>query len=102
MPLVLCRHGERYDYTHPGWTQAASRPWDTPLTDIGHAQARAAAASIARHLEALGLPAAARVFSSPLLRCAETASNIASELGLGAVSVEPDLVETICENWYYS
>ena len=122
--LVICRHGERLDYVQDGWTAGAARPWDPPLTRKGHGQAALAGAAIAGHLEALGLPPVrmtpipappappdrsccgqvSRIFTSALLRCAETAVGIGGcpEVGVGRVAVEPDLVETICENWYYS
>ena len=100
--LVIVRHGERTDYVTEGWTAAATRPWDPPLTTKGHKQATLAGSAIAAHLKRLGLPPVSAVFTSPLLRCAETAIGIAKEVDIVAVVPEIDLVETICENWYYS
>jgi broad specificity phosphatase PhoE len=103
MPMVICRHGERTDYVTPGWTAAAARPWDPPLTPKGHEQAVLAGRQILNHLKRLHLPPIQQVFSSPLLRCASTAVQIAGQLGPALdVKIEPNLVETICENWYYS
>jgi broad specificity phosphatase PhoE len=100
--LVIVRHGERMDYVTEGWTAAAPRPWDPPLTAKGHTQAALAGAAIAAHLERLGLPPVTAIYTSPLTRCAETAVGIAKQVGVGSVVPEIDLVETICENWYYS
>jgi broad specificity phosphatase PhoE len=100
--LVIVRHGERMDYVTEGWTASARRPWDPPLTVKGHTQAALAGAAIAAHLERLGLPPVTAIYTSPLARCAETAVGIAKQVGVGSVVPEIDLVETICENWYYS
>ena len=119
--LVIVRHGERTDYVTDGWTAAAPRPWDPPLTPKGHEQATLAGAAIAAHLEAHGLPPVSEIYTvtpphplpppsrrsltlpsclqSPLLRCAETAIGIAAEVGVSTVAPDIDLVETICENW---
>ena len=100
--LVIVRHGERTDYVTEGWTAAAARPWDPPLTSKGHMQAALAGSAIAEHLDRLGLPPVSAVYTSPLLRCAETAIGIAKKVDVATVTPEIDLVETICENWYYS
>lgn len=100
--LVIVRHGERTDYVTEGWTAAAERPWDPPLTPKGHAQAALAGTAIAGHLGRLGLPPVCAIYTSPLLRCAETAIGIAKVVGVQAVVPDIDLVETICQNWYYS
>ena len=78
--LVLCRHGERLDYVQPGWIRRAARPWDPPLTPQGTQQARSAAAAIQGHLARLGLPPVAHIYTSPLLRCAQTACALAEDL----------------------
>jgi broad specificity phosphatase PhoE len=100
--LVIVRHGERTDYVTEGWTEAAARPWDPPLTPKGHVQAALAGSAIAEHLDRLGLPPVSAVYTSPLQRCAETAIGIAKQVDVAMVAPEIDLVETICENWYYS
>lgn len=54
------------------------------------------------HLERLKLPPVTRIFTSPLLRCAQTAAAAATHLGIDRMCVEPSLAETICEDWYQS
>jgi broad specificity phosphatase PhoE len=107
MPVVVLRHAEREDYgwarRGESWQAQAARPWDTPLTVTGHQQAAVAGRAVARHVGSLGLPAVTRVFSSPLLRCCQTACGAATALGgIASISVDPSLAETICENWYRS
>ena len=81
---------------------ACGAHWCCIESGTGMSQSTRAATAIKAHLRALKLPPARRIFSSPLLRCAQTAANIAAGLKLSTVWIEPDLVETICANWYYS
>jgi hypothetical protein len=49
-----CRHAEREDYAWKrrgeNWQAQAERPWDTPLTPVGHKQSTALGQGIAEHL----------------------------------------------------
>lgn len=79
--LILIRHGET------AWNRARriQGQLDTPLNDEGHRQARAAALRLATQGERYGLiPSGrqARVISSDLLRCRQTADPIVQATGL--------------------
>jgi len=103
MALVVLRHGERTDYVEPSWVSSAQRPWDPPLTDTGREQAWLAGAAIRTHLLKLGLPPVTRGFTSPLIRCAETATIAVGALGSSFLcGVEPSLSEITDRSWYHS
>ena len=106
MPVIVARHAEREDYRMKfaglNWQETAERPWDTPLTPAGHKQGIALGEGIAEHVKRLSLPPVTKIFTSPLLRCAQTAAAAASQLGVETMCVEPSLAETICEDWYRS
>ena len=110
MPAVLClaRHGERLDYVsqkrgdQPSWFSTAERSWDPPLTERGVQQGASLGSALKHHLERLGLPAASRVISSPLLRCLQTSAAAATELGVETIAVEPGLCEGMTEDWFRS
>ena len=89
--MWVCRHGERADAL-PGWAETASRPQDPPLTPLGCAQAAATARALAgERIDA--------VYSSPFLRCMQTAAAIAAAHGL-QVRIEPGLGEFLNSSWY--
>jgi probable phosphoglycerate mutase len=69
--LVLIRHGET-SWNAEGRVQGQT---DVPLSDVGHAQARALA-------DALGDERFAAIYSSDLLRVRQTADPVARRLGL--------------------
>lgn len=105
MPLLIVRHGERLDYVQRDWIPGAKRPWDPPLTETGHGQARKAGLAIRRLLREHGLPPVGVAFSSPLTRCVQTCLGILGtddEPPACQVCVEPSLVETVCKEWYHS
>ena len=66
------------------WCKSAARPWDPPLTALGHAQATAAGRALRRQVDGNAL-----LFSSPLQRTVETSERIAAELGIDRIHVEP-------------
>ena len=80
--LYLVRHGET-DWNRQRRIQGLT---DIPLNDNGRRQARATGSLLARRIWN-------GVYSSPLLRAAETASIIAGELGLESPGLVPTLVE---------
>jgi probable phosphoglycerate mutase len=84
--VLLVRHGQS-EWNAVGRWQGQQDP---PLTDLGRRQARAAAAT---------LGALDAVFSSDLQRAAETATIIATELGVLPVVVDPDLRERCAGEW---
>ncbi|MEO6956319.1 MAG: bifunctional RNase H/acid phosphatase [Antricoccus sp.] len=70
--LILLRHGE----TEQSLERRFSGRTDLPLTDLGRAQAAAAAKRIA------GVEPITAIFSSPLLRAKQTAHAVGAALGL--------------------
>jgi probable phosphoglycerate mutase len=86
--FVLVRHG----VTELSVARRFAGRSDLPLTERGIRQAELAAGRLA------GLPGAAAVLSSPLLRTRQTAARIADRLGL-PVTVEDGLIETDYGVW---
>ncbi len=84
--LLLVRHGQSEWNAQGRWQGQA----DPPLTDVGRAQARAAA-------HALG--AVDAIFSSDLQRAAETAAIISEQLGVGPVVVDAGWRERDAGEW---
>lgn len=84
--VLLVRHGQSEWNAQGRWQGQA----DPPLTDLGRAQARAAARS-------LGVLDA--IFCSDLRRAAETAAIISAELGAGPVLVDRALRERDAGEW---
>lgn len=84
--ILLVRHGESEWNAVGRWQGQA----DSPLTDLGRSQAKAAAGAV-------GL--VDRVLSSDLVRARETAEIIADQLGLGPVVIDPDLRERNAGEW---
>ena len=84
--LLLVRHGQSEWNAAGRWQGQA----DPPLTELGRAQARAAARAIG------GVDA---VFASDLRRARETADVIAEHLGVGPVIADPGLRERDAGEW---
>jgi broad specificity phosphatase PhoE len=84
--VLLVRHGQSEWNAVGRWQGQA----DPPLSDVGRAQARAAASS---------LGALDAIFASDLQRATETAAIISAELGVGPVVVDPDLRERDAGEW---
>ena len=84
--ILLVRHGQSEWNAEGRWQGQA----DIPLSDLGRAQARAAA----QNLGSFDLIAA-----SPLKRAAETADIIANAIGMGPVVHVPLLVERGAGEW---
>ena len=125
--VVVVRHGERLDYFYrsagKNWCQTnPSQPWNPPLTRRGVDMAiQLGTALRERILPELGLSPISAVYSSPFLRCQETAAGIIRgvvpndfnhqnlELNHDStvtsplkVRVELGLSESINEDWYRS
>jgi broad specificity phosphatase PhoE len=90
--IWLARHGRRRDFDDPRWAPGASRPYDPPLSAEGRRQSRALADRLAGER-------VAHLFSSPFLRCVETAAPIAERLGL-AIKLELGLCEWLNAEWF--
>jgi broad specificity phosphatase PhoE len=84
--VLLVRHGQSEWNALGRWQGQA----DPPLSDLGRAQARAAAHSLGS-LDA--------VYASDLQRATETAVIIAAQLGLGPVMLDADLRERDAGEW---
>lgn len=84
--VLLVRHGQSEWNAQGRWQGQA----DPPLSDLGRAQARAAAHS---------LGALDAIFASDLQRAAETAAIISAALGVGPVVIDPDLRERDAGEW---
>jgi broad specificity phosphatase PhoE len=115
--VVVARHAERLDYVSRdsggNWVSTAERPYDPPLTNHGIKQALFLGRHLASELKTFGFPPIAAVYSSPLLRCRETAIGIQQGLSSKSssscdehsqppVRVELGLAESINEDWYRS
>ncbi|MCO6452390.1 MAG: histidine phosphatase family protein [Caldilineales bacterium] len=88
--LLLVRHGET-DANVTGTWQGAT---DSPLNELGQAQARA----IAMRLQASDYDITA-IYSSPLGRARQTAQIIADEVGLHTIATDPNLAEYNLGEW---
>src|SRR3954470_4173033 len=84
--VLLVRHGQSEWNALGRWQGQA----DPPLSDLGRAQARAAAHS---------LGALDAIYASDLQRAAETAAIISGVIGVGPVLLEPDLRERDAGEW---
>src|SRR3954464_6700209 len=84
--VLLVRHGQSEWNAVGRWQGQA----DPPLSDLGRAQARAAARSLGS-LDA--------VYASDLQRATETALIIAEQIGIGPVILDPDLRERDAGQW---
>jgi broad specificity phosphatase PhoE len=111
--VIVVRHGERKDYvmrdSGENWLATAQRPWDPPLTyPNGFDQAKDLGLYLAEFLEKHKLPPISAFYSSPFLRCRQTAHGIAQTYGYKnssstvQVQIELGLAESINENWYRS
>ncbi len=89
--IWLVRHGEREDFENLDWGKTAERPHDPGLSKTGIGQARAVSA----RLESEGIT---RIFTSPYLRCAQTAHLIAERV-TAPVHIEPGLGELHHPDW---
>lgn len=103
--VVVVRHGERLDYVlrdaGQNWIPTSDRPWDPPLTENGHQQARALGDALPGILNELQLPPVAAIYTSPFWRCRQTAVGLASDNGL-KIKVELGLSESMNENFFRS
>jgi broad specificity phosphatase PhoE len=115
--VIVARHGERLDYVTRdaggNWVASSDRPFDTPLTEHGHEQGRKLGGHLTRETKRMGIPPISAIYSSPFLRCRQTA--IAALHGVNAacvvsgsseimppVRVENGLAESINDDWYSS
>ncbi|KAL3903315.1 MAG: hypothetical protein SGARI_005433 [Bacillariaceae sp.] len=73
--LFIIRHGDRWDYSYPEWKKLpTSRLGDSPLSPLGHSQAREVGEFLDEYLNARGLTHDITWLSSPFLRCLQTSN----------------------------
>lgn len=97
--MFIIRHGDRWDYVHPGWKENAERGGDPSLSTLGHRQAR----EVGRYLDRLfvkeGIKAEdVTLISSPFLRCIQTSNELLSEFR----NCEGDVAESVVIKPEYS
>ena len=101
--VIIFRHGERHDYEERNagrnFTATADRPFDPPLTLNGCKQGSLCGLRILQLQESLSIPAVTKIYTSPLIRCGQTASHAAQSLNLESITIENGLVESINEDW---
>ena len=90
--IWIVRHGARLDFEDPGWSAAAPRPHDPPLSPQGLREAE----QISQRLSAESV---SHIFSSPFLRTLQTADALARELLL-PIKVEKGLAEWLNREWF--
>ncbi len=92
--IWLTRHGSRQDFIDPEWHRTAERRHDPPLSAEGLFQVQ----QLATRLEPEGITG---IFSSPFLRCVQTAAPIADRLHL-PIRLEPGFSEWLNPDWFPS
>lgn len=114
--IVVARHGERWDYLQRDagkgreWVESVERPWDPPLSPNGLKQATRLGEHLGTKLQELGLPPIAAVYTSPFLRCRQTACQAVEALNSNRtdpriplkVRIELGLTESLNQSWYRS
>lgn len=90
--IWLVRHARRRDFDDPQWAATARRPHDPPLSEPGRVQAE----RLGRWLFGEGV---GQVYSSPFLRCVETAAPLVERLGR-RLYLEPGLSEWLNREWF--
>jgi broad specificity phosphatase PhoE len=104
--VIAARHGERQDHANivsnqENWVATAKRPWDPPLSELGHVQGKALGYFVRDCLQQYDLPPVRHVYTSPFLRCRQTA--VAANFVLDKdVRIEVGLAESLNEAWYRS
>ncbi|HLU99914.1 MAG TPA: histidine phosphatase family protein [Acidobacteriota bacterium] len=88
----IVRHGNRKDFEDPEWHRTAVRPYDPPLSEEGRRQARETGRRLVREN-------ITHIWSSPFLRCVETAQLIADEMN-GSFKLEEGLSEWLNPEWF--
>jgi probable phosphoglycerate mutase len=92
--LLFVRHGQSEWNALGRWQGQA----DPPLSDLGRAQARLAAAAITAATARVAAPVTG-IVTSTLIRALETATIVSDVLGVHPIHLEPDLVERDAGEW---
>ena len=109
--LFIIRHGDRWDYSHPEWKKlSTSRLGDSPLSPLGHSQAREVGEFLDAYLSERNLAHDITWLSSPFLRCLQTSNealnamkianshyNSSEEGTFREIPIKPEY--SICKYW---
>ena len=118
----MARHGERWDYLQRDagkgreFIRDSARPFDPPLSPQGLKQASRLGSHLSETLQSMKLPPIAACYSSPFLRCRQTACQAIEALTTSSnnstdhpkalkalkVQIELGLTESLNESWYRS
>lgn len=90
--IYIIRHGFRLDHEDRSWKATAERPFDAPLAEKGHLQAKKTGLA----LKDAGIEA---IYSSPLRRAVQTASHVADRLDM-PINLESGIIEWLNPKWY--
>ncbi|KAK9685790.1 hypothetical protein K7432_015370 [Basidiobolus ranarum] len=114
LTVWFIRHGERLDFVNSNWVYTTTTPYDPPLSDLGEKEAL----KTGRYLRDLAQESFDTfvkgqnktryvIYSSPFLRCAQTAEGILQGIGssrysetVGGIRLEPALSEWISEEYF--
>jgi hypothetical protein len=78
--LFVIRHGDRWDYSYPEWKELpTSKLGDSPLSPLGHTQARQVGTFLNSYLQQLSVQDLTWM-SSPFLRCLQTSNDAIQEM----------------------
>lgn len=99
--LFIIRHGDRWDYANPEWTKLpTSRTGDSPLSTLGHLQARDVGTFLDTWLSENGFTEDDITWlSSPFLRCLQTSTEALNSFQHLDVSKLPILPEYSIFEW---
>jgi broad specificity phosphatase PhoE len=99
--LFVIRHGDRWDYSNPEWKKlSTSRLGDSPLSTLGHQQAREVGNFLDSWLADRNLTAEDITWlSSPFLRCLQTSNEALNAFSRVDVMTTPILPEYSIFEW---
>ena len=93
--LYIIRHGDRWDEENPSYKTNALRPLDTPLSQLGHNQARETGQLLDHAFRQDGISAECITWlSSPFLRCLQTSQEALNALTIphaGGIRILPEM-----------
>jgi len=96
--VFILRHGMRAD-KDPLYSKPYLKKFDPPLTDLGRKQCRGSA----KHIKTF-IPekAEVKVYSSPFLRCLESAAEVCREVGCSEITMDSRLSEILATYYFRS
>lgn len=98
--LYIIRHGDRWDIENPDWGTMTSRPVDTPLSQLGHNQARETGLFLNQLFKEDDIESNDIVWlSSPYLRCLQTSDEALNALTIPNANAIKILPEYAVSEW---